>query len=163
MEEKKRPAGKFNLIDVIVLVIIVAALVLFGSKVMGNRGLAESQKSRIEYTVLVKSVVPEACDAILEYKTANAQLMANGSMVDGYVTDITASPHTEVMAENGAAVRVEDGTMDMVVTIQAAVDSTLTNKVGTQEVRVGKSHIVKTVDFELEGYKSVILSRKTLE
>ena len=39
----------------------------------------------------------------------------------------------------------------MVFTIEGTVKDNLTSELGTQEIRVGKTHIVKTTTFELEG------------
>ena len=44
---------------------------------------------------------------------------------------------------------VENDGLDLTFTIQANVVNAVTNEVGTQEVRIGKTHIVKTVHFEL--------------
>ena len=104
----------------------------------------------------------------MEYKSANAQLMANGELVDGYVTDITYQPHINYEADSNGEVipSVEEGEnarVDMVFTIQAAANNNVTYKVGTQEVRIGKNHIVKTTEFELEGYDDVVVvSRKVI-
>ena len=41
--------------------------------------------------------------------------------------------------------------LDLTFTIEVNVANRITNEVGTQEVRIGKTHIVKTADFDLEG------------
>lgn len=168
MEEKKRRMGKFNIVDIIVAIILLVGLILLGAKLLGGKETTTGKPTRIEYTVLVRAVHPEACQSIMGYKKANAQLMANGALVDGYVTDITYEPHINYSeGETGSATisreEGEDARMDMVFTIQATVDSPVTNKVGTQEVRIGKGHIVKTTEFELEGYSTTILTRETIQ
>lgn len=47
--------------------------------------------------------------------------------------------------------QVEAGTYDLVFTIEGTITNPLTSELGTQEIRVGKSHIVKTTTFEVEG------------
>ena len=165
MEQKK--TRKFNIVDVIVLLIIIAAVALLGMKLLGDRGMANAEKNRIEYTVLVRAVHPDACATIMEYKDSNSQLMANGQLVDGYVTDISFETHLNYVdtADGRTVVTPDEGEnarMDMTFTIQAAIDSPVTCKVGTQEVRIGKGHIVKTTDFELEGYSTTIMTRVDL-
>lgn len=168
MEEKSRRKGRFNIVDIIVVLILVAGLAFVGIKFLGNDGGSASAATRIEYTVLVPGVRAEVCENIMGYKKANAQLMANGQLVDGYVTDITYQPHInyEVNSNGEVVPSVEEGEnarVDMLFTIQTAVDSTVTYKVGTQEVRIGKTHIVKTTEFELEGYDdAVIVSREVI-
>ncbi len=167
MEERNRRRFKFNVVDGIVLLIIVVGVILLAVKLTGERRSA-APTARIEYTVLVRAVHPQVCENIMGYKKANAQLMASGNLLDGYVTDITYTPHVvyEGEKEQGALVGVESGEnarMDMIFTIQAGVEDTVAYRIGTQEVRIGKSHIVKTTDFELEGYSTTILSRETIQ
>lgn len=166
MEEKSR--RKFNIIDIIVLLIIVAGVVLLGMKLMGGRGAGEAAKIKIEYSVRVNEVSPEVCETVMGYKKAGVQLMAAGEMVDGYVTDITYQPHITYEANDQGVIvtaeeQGEDARVDMIFTIQATVDSTVTYKVGTQEVRIGKSHVVKTAEFEMEGYPTVTLTREVIQ
>ena len=115
----------------------------------------------IVYTVKVPGVEPEVYDFI---KTQlPGQLTAADKMLEGYVTKVDATPTeqaTFTVKESyvGASTLsvVEKGTYDLVFTIEATVKDPLTSELGTQEIRVGKSHIVKTTTFELEG--GVILS-----
>ena len=44
---------------------------------------------------------------------------------------------------------VEDGTVDLLFTIECNVVNPITTEIGTQEVRVGKTHIVKTDKIEM--------------
>lgn len=168
MEEKGRRFGKFNIIDILILLIIVAGVVFLAVKLTGSRSLGEESYTRIEYTVWVGEVPAQVCETVMGYKKANVQLMANGEMVDGYVTDITYGPHITYEANaDGVIVTAEEqgehARKDMVFTIQATVASTVTNKVGTQEVRIGKSHVVKTTEFEMEGYPTKTLTREVIE
>ena len=80
--------------------------------------------------------------------------MANRYMVDSYVTAVTAVPHDAAITFNSTGgerltLPVESDKLDLTFTIQANVVNTVINDVGTQEVRIGKTHIVKTVHFEL--------------
>ena len=168
MEEKSRRKGRFNIVDIIVVLILVAGAAFVGMKFLGNDSGVAAASTRIEYTVLVPAVRAEVCETVMEYKNANAQLMANGQLVDGYVTDITYQPHINYEVNDSGEVipSVEEGEnarVDMIFTVQASVDSQVTYKVGTQEVRIGKTHIVKTTEFEMEGYDDVVvLSRKVI-
>ena len=170
MEEKKRRSGKFNIVDIIILVILLAGVAFLGMKLLGGGGDAVGSSARVEYTVLVPDVNPQVCRNVMaiQEEKGQVQLMANGALVDGYVTAVTYGPHIthEPNADGVIVTAVEEGedaNVDMVFTIQATVDSAVTNKVGTQEVRVGKSHIVKTVDYEMEGYDdAVILTRESI-
>lgn len=169
MEEKSRKFGKFNIVDIIVLVIIVLGLIFVATKFLGNDDTQTAAGGvKIEYTVLVREVDPLVCDTVMGYKKANVQLMANGAMVDGYVTDIDYRPHVNYETNSDGIVVVsqeegENARMDMIFTIQATANNAVNYKVGTQEVRIGKTHIVKTTEFEMEGYDAVTLTREVIQ
>ena len=93
-------------------------------------------------------------------------VMASGEMLDGYVVaaDVTPSKDPALdasLTDNNkvALTASKQNTYDIVFTIEANVKNAVTNELGTQEIRVGKTHIVKTAQFELDN--GVILSLKT--
>ena len=92
-----------------------------------------------------------------------SQLMSSGDLLNGYVQSVTSSPskktqlNVSLEGENKGTVQaLENDLLDLVFTVDVSVANTVTNEVGSQEVRVGKSHIIKTTQFELDG--GVILS-----
>ena len=92
-------------------------------------------------------------------KQLPSQLMAANELLDASVTDVTATPvehDTYAMMWNAnlgveTLTQVDAGTYNLVFTIEGTVKDNLSSELGTQEIRVGKSHIVKTATFELEG------------
>ena len=171
IDKKGKLFGKLNIIDLIAIVLIVAVAALLGAKLMGgqNVGLA-GEGQPVVYTVKVDGVEKEAYEFIQdELEKGPCQLTASNQMLDGYVTAVDG-----VLVEDAeATVRefpdigvtgveyAEAGTYDLVFTIEATVKDNLTSELGTQEIRVGKNHIVKTTTFELEN--GTILSCETLE
>ncbi len=158
LDEKGRLFGKINLIDLLVVLLILAVAVVAVLKLTGRAdGLpGAAQQSEIEYTVIVYRVAPEVY-ASVENEVAlggeHTQLMAGGQLLSGQVTAVTSQPHE-------LAVPLEDGSMvsspeppyvDAIFTIRATISNPITQEVGTQEVRIGKGHIVKTKTFELTG------------
>ena len=158
IDKKGKLFGKLNIIDLIAILLILAVLALIGYKLMDGKSssLAGGGQS-IVYTVEVKGVEPEVYENI---KTMlPSQLMAANEMLDAYVTDVQATPvendtytveWNDSLKEN-VITQVKAGTYDLVFTIEGTITNTLTSELGTQEIRVGKSHIVKTTTFELEG------------
>ena len=158
VDEKGKLFGKLNIIDLLVIVLLLVAVVLVVFKVLAKDGAVGAQHTVLTYTVEVKGVDPEVYEGIKAYvpgeNGTGDQLMANGEMADAYVTGVSAVPHeggitmTDV---NGTTLTfpTEEDTLDLTFTIQANVVNAVTNEVGTQEVRIGKTHIVKTVHFEL--------------
>lgn len=158
VDEKGKLFGILNIIDLLVILLLIVAVALIGWKVLKKDGASNVSRTILTYTVEVEGVDQEVYEGIKAYVPGESgigdQLMANGEMVDAYVTSVTATPHeggitmTDV---NGTTMTfpVEEDTLDLTFTIQANVVNAVTNEVGTQEVRIGKSHIVKTVHFEL--------------
>lgn len=169
LDEKGRLFGKVNVIDLLVLLLIAVVAVVVVMKFTGrSEGLpSTAQASEIEYTVIVYRIAPDVYDAIaaeVALGGEHAQLMAGGEMIAGsYVTAVTSKPHElSAVLEDGSVVSsVEGPYVDAIFTIRATIVNAVTQEVGTQEVRIGKGHIVKTKTFELNG--GIILSCKPVE
>lgn len=160
VDEKGKLFGKLNIIDLLVIFLLIVAVALVGFKMLKSDGAAGAKRTVLTYTVEVKGVDPEVYAGIMEYVPGpdgkGDQLMANGSMVDAYVMSVTSVPHVDGLRMtdiqgNQLTFPVDTNTLDLTFTIQAHVVNTTINEVGTQEVRIGKSHIVKTVHFELNN------------
>lgn len=157
IDEKGKLFGKINVIDLLVIIVVIAALAFAALKLRGGAGNPINDTTKLTYTALVTSVNNETYEEVLRQIQAAGgkdQLMADGKLVDGYVTGVEAAPHVNYAANSyGETIRsVEDpedgGRWDLTFTVEANVADPITNKVGTQEVRVGKTHILKTVHFE---------------
>ena len=161
VDERGKLFGKLNLIDLLVILLLIVAVALIGWKVTRKDGASNASRTILTYTVEVEGVDQEVYEGIKAYVPGESgigdQLMANGEMVDAYVTNVTAAPHeggltmTDVNGTTMTCPVEGDDTLDLTFTIQANVVNSVTNEVGTQEVRIGKSHIVKTVHFELNN------------
>ncbi len=149
---------KWNAVD-LVIVIVVAVLLIFGCvKLFGGKGASPNvQKSQITYTVKVCGIEKESYASIQKY--VPGELMASGAKVDGQITNVTSEPSVVYVNLNSdgttpALLPVQSNDLvDAVFTIEATIETedVITAKVGTQEVRIGKPHIVKTEYIELTG------------
>ena len=161
VDERGKLFGKLNIIDLLVILLLIVAVALIGWKVTRKDGASNASRTILTYTVEVEGVDQEVYEGIKAYVPGESgigdQLMANGEMVDAYVTNVTAAPHeggltmTDVNGTTMTFPVEGDDTLDLTFTIQANVVNSVTNEVGTQEVQIGKSHIVKTVHFELNN------------
>ena len=155
IDEKGRLFGKINIVDLIVILVIVIAAVGVGMKFLGG-GIGNSAfnptKTPVRDTVLVEGVEPEVYENIQKY--IPGQLMASGEMLDGHVVAVEAvegRTHTATVdtADGTLEIPVNSGKLDLIFTIECNVVNSITTEIGTQEVRVGKTHTVKTDKFEL--------------
>lgn len=156
VDEKGKLFGKINVIDLLVVLVLVAAVVFLAVRFLGGGTNVVNQTTKITYTTTALSVEPATYEEVLrhmELAGGKDQLMANGELVDGYVVKAEAVPHVNYSTDaQGNVVRsVEDyegGRLDVTFTVEANVADPIATKVGTQEVRVAKNHILKTVHFE---------------
>lgn len=158
IDEKGKLFGKLNIIDLLVIVLIIAVVALLGVKLLGGNESFVTTSAKLTYTVRVTAQEENLIDGIAEYVDSAAgkkdQLMSDGKLLNGYVVDYWIEPtrynktvagELEFVDEAAAA---EAGLVDICFTIEMNVDNVTTNEVGTQEVRIGKAHIVKTTHFE---------------
>lgn len=156
VDEKGKLFGKINVIDLLVVLVLVAAVIFLAVRFLGGGSNPVNQTTKITYTTTAVSVEQATYEEVLRHMEENGgkdQLMANGELVDGYVVKAEAVPHVNYSTDaQGNVVRsVEDyegGRLDVTFTVEANVADPIATKVGTQEVRVAKNHILKTVHFE---------------
>ncbi len=149
IDEKGRLFGKVNIVDLLVLVLIVAAAAVLGMKLLGGRAMPGEQSKKLTYTVRVMEVTQETYESVCRYVDRQAgikdQLQASGKLLPGYIVDVTATPHVPISTDT-----VGGQTLDLLFTVEATVTNLVKNEVGTQEVRIGKSHILKGQHIEFE-------------
>ena len=155
IDEKGRLFGKINIVDLLVILVIVIAAAVLGVKFLGpNSTIAVNPKTtQVTYKVLVESVQPEVYENIQQYIPST--LMASGELLDGQVIAVEAKPHTTNATVRASGdmllVSTDKQLLDLTFTVECNVVNTITSEIGTQEVRLGKSHIIKTDKFEMNS------------
>jgi flagellar basal body-associated protein FliL len=155
MQKEKK---KINLVDIIIIVLILAVALFFGMKFFGG-SKATATKSDINFTVLVQGVPKQSLDDVK--KTLPAKQIADGKYIDCEVKSVESSPskvdkiektNTDPYVKTTVLPDQNDEYVDLTFTMNAkVVAASLLTEVGTQEVRVGRSFIIKAKDFELTG------------
>ena len=163
MDKNGKLFGKINIIDLLVIIIAVAVVAAVALKMTGRMGAARPEVgANIVYTVRVEGVDKEVYAAIEEFQAeakangfAGDRLMSNGELLNAYVTDMTAVPHdakAKISSMDGdVIIPVLEDTLDVTFTVEGFVTNNVKTELGSQEVRVGKTHIVKTTHYELTG------------
>lgn len=164
IDEKGKIFGKLNIIDLLVVLVVIAAAVLLAVRhFSGGTEIVEPAKEvGITYQVQVVNVDPRYYETVRKYVDPEAgksdQMFSsdNKTFLDCYVVDCVATPHVEyVTTSDGQMKRAEssgdDDRLDMLLTLEGKVTNLETNAVGTQQVRVGIYHYVKTTHFEFYG------------
>ena len=143
MEQKAKRIGKFNVIDIIAVVLILAVMAFAGYKLM-NRGGDAAQPEMVKITYQVKA---EGVPAELYENTKKhlpSKMMASGAYVGGEIVDVEKEPYY-VLGPDGQWVE-DPYHVNLIFTAEAKVTagSIMLSKVGEQEIRVGKDHIIKS-------------------
>ena len=142
MEEKAKRIGKFNIVDIIAVILIVAVVAFVGWKLLsrGSVEAGETAMTNVTYTVKVEGVPAEL------YETCQAHLpsplMASGALVGGQIEAVEKETY-QVLDANGNWVTDPDHvTLIFTVTTTTPTAEVMTTKVGDQEVRIGKTDYI---------------------
>ena len=143
MEQKAKRIGKFNIIDIIAVILILAVLAFAGWKLLGRAGVADlSEANMVKVTYVVKC---EGVPAEL-YETCQAHLpsplMASGALVGGQIESVEMEPYY-VLGPDGQWIEdPEHVTLLFTATTETPAGEVMTTKVGDQEVRIGKTDYI---------------------
>lgn len=141
MEQKARK--RLNIIDIIAVVVILAAVAFVGYKMLGPGGETAAQEVvKVTYKVKKEGVPAEMYEN--SKKHLPSKLMASGAFVGGEVVAVEEEPYY-VLGPDGQWVLDEaHTTLIFTAVTEVAKGNVMLTKVGEQEVRVGKEHILKS-------------------
>lgn len=158
---KKKLVWKFNIVDLVVIAVIVVLAVFFASKFLkSSRAAANVQQGTITYEVAVTGMTREMYDEVSSF--VPCQMAASGEWVNGQIQSVRAEPCEVTYLEISSPVNSNEKQyvaadpdteyVTAIFTCEAKVNlNDMFNMVGTQEIRVGRSHYIKGVDIELIG------------
>ncbi len=158
VDENGKLFQKFNLVDTVVVVLLAIVLIAIGYKTVSASITAKQEREaealahaydsnpHLIYDVVCNDVpkeVAEACEAQMERPMAERQLMSLGKPLEGYVTACSYVPQDE----DDDSLCTLYFTLEVLPTVKDGIYS-----LGTQEIRIGKGHIVKTYYIETSGW-----------
>ena len=143
MEQKAKRIGKFNIIDIIAVILIVAVLAFAGWKLLSRTGVAdlgEENMVKVTYVVKCEGVPAELYETCQEHLPS--PLMASGALVGGQIESVEKEPYY-VLGPDGQWIEDPDHvTLLFTATTETPAGEVLTTKVGDQEVRIGKTDYI---------------------
>ncbi len=148
--------GKFNIVDLLVILLLIAAVIFLGMRVirLNSDPNPAGSNSRIRYTVKFSSVDPEVYEnAKAHIDGGETQLVAGESFIDGQVVEFWSEPN-QLLGElgDGTYVQAQDPYfLTVYATVEAGLTGTLNNQVVSQEIRIGRTNSLKTLSVELFG------------
>ena len=158
VDENGKLFKKFNLVDAVVALLLVIVVIAVGWKVVSSvisarnadeEELTETYENspHLVYEVICTDVprkVAESFQDQMKRPMADRKLMSMGKPLEGYITGCTLTPEDE---EDEASPCTVLFTLEVVPVEDEGIYS-----IGTQEVRIGKPHIVKTYTIETSGW-----------
>ena len=153
MEQKAKRVGKFNIVDIIAVILILAVLAFAGYKLLGSRGDGESVEqamTKVTYVVKVEGVAAELYENCQEHLPS--PLMASGALVGGQIETVEMEPYY-ILGPDGEWVEDPDHVNLLFTAVtETPTGAVMTTKVGDQEVRIGKTDYILTSEFiEFQG------------
>ena len=153
INEKGKLFGLINIVDLLVLVAAIAVVAGVGYKLFAPQ-IKESVQPQVELTAIVRvrGATPFLVTEVERNSQVGKQLVSGNSYVNGTIEDMKIEDYAQqVTTADGRIVTAVDK-KDIVFTIKTTVPKgTATPSIGTQEVRAGRTFIVKTNDFETSG------------
>lgn len=155
LDEKGRLFGKINLVDALVVLVVIIIVVGVVWKLLGDDisdAVSSSTDQTLTYEVTCYGVENDLCDVVMSDYVG--QLMSNGDLLDGYIVSCAVEPYYASNSDSSgqSVAAASPNKSNLVFTIVFSLpQGDIANTVGSQEVRIGKSHIVKTCDIEITG------------
>lgn len=146
--------GKLNIIDIILILIVVAALVFVAARFVFRDEAAEIDDGElsvdapnITFTVYCEETDATLAQSIIDSLSGEMEYMDefvpttriynSHKLYDAYLTEWSYDEESELLS----------------LTVEACVENTEGSyTLGTQEIRLGKTFIVKTLSIEVTGY-----------
>ena len=150
--------GKLNLIDLVVILLVVAVAAAFVPK-RGNVAevdpLAGAEMQPLEYKVICRMVSKVMLPDFQSAVKRGEQIMSAGELVEAcFLKDIEVEPFYESYVDGEGKLQraASEDFCNVIITIGGSAPyKNNSYHLGSQEVRTGKSHILKTNSIEITG------------
>ena len=155
--KNKKLFGVLNIADIIIIVLVLAMLAVIAVKLLGSQATdVVAQKVDWYAEVVVLGAYPRLFDEVERTRDdlIGSRMVSGNEFLTATIEDIWLEEYgVDVSAEDGSIVySISPSRQNIVflVKFQAAPD-TASPKIGSQEVRAGRTLIVKTQAFETSG------------
>lgn len=155
VNEKGKLFGIINIVDLLILIIIIAVVGGVGWKLLGPQ-VADKVSSQVDMTakVVVIGAAPRLVAEIDRQDLIGQRLVGGNEYLPATIEDIQIEDYViQAVTAEGTIVDARDPSKkDVTFTLKTKVPAgTPSPKIGSQEVRAGKTFIVKAQTFEVSG------------
>ena len=147
MEQKKTfRIGKLNIVDMIAIILLLAVAAYAVFRLSGK----DDTPVVTTYVVRVEGVPEATYDACQEHLPST--LMAKGALLNGQIESVEKAPFLVLSPDGEWVEDPEHVTLYFTCKANVVRGSVLTNKVGEQEIRIGKpDYILKSEYIEFQN------------
>ena len=155
INEKGKLFGIINVVDLIVLLAVICVLGAIVWQLLGDRvNDALSEQTEMTLVVSIAGSHPDLVEEITRQDLVGEKLVTGNQYLDAYISDVWFEDYVmQLETADGRLVDAVDPTKkDIMIEIKSTVaKDTASPKIGSQEVRAGRTYIVKTQTFECSG------------
>jgi hypothetical protein len=155
INDKGKLFGIINVADLLILIAIIAVAGAIGWQLFGAQ-VNDAVSPQVELTaeVVIIGTAPRLVQEIERQDLVGERLVSGNEYMNATVTDVWMEDYVmQAIRDDGVIVDATDPSKkDVVVQIKTTVaKGTASPKIGSQELRAGKTFIVKTQTFECSG------------
>lgn len=155
VNEKGKLFGIINIVDLLILLVVIAAVGGIATQVFGSK-VQEAVSPQVDCIaeVTVIGTPPRILKEIVREDLAGERLVAGNEYLDATVEEVIIEDYVvQAVTADGTIVDATDPSKkDVTFRIKTKVSQgTPSPKIGSQELRTGKTFIVKTQTFECSG------------
>jgi hypothetical protein len=153
INEKGKLFGIINIVDLLLLIAVIGVIGGVGWKLLGPQ-VTEKVAPQVEMTadMVVIGTPPRLIEEIERQDPKGQRLVAGNEYMPATIEDVTVEDYVvQAVTADGRIVNALDPSKkDVVFTIKAKVPAGTPNpKIGSQEVKAGKTFILKTQTMEV--------------
>ena len=154
MKEKAAKLGKFNVVDVAAVILIVAAVVFVAWKVLLSDRDTEEKPVTMTYRVLTEGVSSDLYESVQQ--NIPSQLMASGKLLDGEILAVEQGPYYVIGTDGEWSPDPQHVNLYFTVRHHTTAGEVLLNKVDEQEIRIGRKDYTLKTEY-IEFHNAIIL------
>ncbi len=155
VDEKGKLFGLINVVDLIVLVAVIAVVGAIGVQLLGDKVTnVVSEKVDCYAEVAIIGAAPRIYEEAMRQELAGEKLVSGNEYLEGTVEDVWLEDYwMQAITSDGRIVDAKDPTKKTIVVLirTTVAKDAASPKIGSQEVRAGRTYIVKTQTFESSG------------
>ncbi|MCR4804563.1 MAG: DUF4330 domain-containing protein [Clostridia bacterium] len=155
IDKKGKLFGLVNIVDLIVLLLVIAVVGIVATKLMGSKVTdAVSAKTDCWAQIRIIGAHPSLVTETLRQELPGQHMVAGNAYLEGTIEDVWLEDYkVQAVTDDGRIVTATDpDKKDIIVLIRFQVaPDTPSPKLGSQEVRAGRTLIVKAQTFETSG------------